>query len=159
MKKSGIAQFIKFALLGLVASAAELLVFALFRYLVFRALETRAFQFFLFEYPVEDGGLAAFLAFALSYSAAQAVNFFLQRKYTFHAKNDPRIGALLYALTAIAVLLPVLGLPMLLTPLAIGWLGEPWGPLLVKLMTMTCSMLIQYPMNKYVIMRVGAKKQ
>ncbi|MDO4571754.1 MAG: GtrA family protein [Clostridia bacterium] len=146
-------QFIKFALLGLVATAVELAVFALCDFLLFRGLRARPFSWWLIDYSVENGGLGAFWAFVISYAAGQITNFVIQRKYTFHARNNPALSALMYLLVILALYVFTLWLPTLLhAPLAAA-LGDTLGELAVKAVNMFATMLILFPVNKFVIMR------
>jgi putative flippase GtrA len=138
---------------SLVATAVDLGSFALFNFWVFRAYAQQPFTFWLVDYSVANGGLCAFLAFALSFALSQTVNFFVQRKATFKANNNPLLSGIMYAVMVVAVYALQLYLPTLIRVPIISRIGETWGDLLLKMINMTVSMLIQFPMLKFVIMR------
>ncbi len=152
-RHAGLVQFIKFALLGLVASAVELAVFALCNFWLFRPLAVRPFSWWLIDYSVPNGGLCAFWAFVISYAAGQITNFLVQRKYTFHARSNPALSALLYVLAILAVYAFTLWLPTVTRAPFTALLGETAGDFAVKIVNMFSSMLILYPINKYVVMK------
>ena len=79
--------------------------------------------------------------------------FFLQRKTTFKANNNAAVSAILYAIMVIGVYFVQLFLPTLLRAPLVALIGVTLGDLAMKLLNMTVSMLIQFPLNKYVIMR------
>lgn len=146
-------QFIQFALLGLVATLVELAVFAVLNFWVFAPLKTRPFSWWLIDYSVDNGGLCAFWSFVISYAAGQTVNFIIQRKYTFRAQSNPARSALLYALAILLLYAFTLWLPTVLRAPLTALLGENLGDMAVKLCNMFASMLILFPINKFIIMR------
>jgi putative flippase GtrA len=151
-------QFVLFTLMSLLTTLVDLGTFALFNYLIFTSLSSISFQWWLFDYSLANGGLTAFLAFALSFIISQTFNFFLQRKVTFQATNNVLLSGILYAVMVLVVFFLQLWVPTLVrTPLADA-IGEGWADLIIKNVNMTVSFLIQFPVSKYVIMRVGHKK-
>ena len=89
-KGSGVVtlwQFIKFIFVSLGACIVQFGLVNLLP-LVFRSLYDTPCDFFVFHYPVSDGGLGYFLSFAISNIAAQIVAFFhLIRKKTFNFRR------------------------------------------------------------------------
>jgi len=157
-KHAGLWQFIMFTLMSMITTVVDLGSFSLFNYLVFASLRDRPFSWWIISYGVEDGGLCAFLAFALSFLISQTFNFFLQRKTTFKANNNVLWSGVMYAVMVIAVyLLQILVPSWILAPIA-GAVGLGFGAIVVKFINMSLSMLIQFPMNKYVIMRTSVKR-
>ena len=151
-------QFLLFTLMSLLTTVIDLGSFALFNYLVFTPYSGIDFQWWLLDYSVANGGLTAFLSFALSFLISQTFNFFMQRKVTFGATNNIALSASLYAVMILIVFFLQLWIPTLIrTPLA-NWIGGSWADLIIKNANMTLSFLIQFPVNKYIIMRVGHKK-
>ena len=151
-------QFIVFTLMSMLTTLVDLGSFALFNYLIFTSLAGINFNWWLFDYSVANGGLTAFLSFALSFIISQTVNFFLQRKVTFQAANNLLLSGLLYALMVICVFFLQLRVPTLIRAPLGNAIGDGWADLIVKNANMTISFLIQFPLIKYVITRVGAKK-
>ncbi len=146
-------QFILFLLMSLLTTGVDLGTFALLNYVIFVSLKTQPFQWFLFDYSVLNGGLCAFLSFAISFLLSQTFNFFIQRKVTFGANNRVVYSAIMYAIMVIGVFFFQLWIPTLVRDPLVSWVGENWADFIVKNMNMTVSFLIQFPMNKWVIMR------
>jgi len=153
IKKPSIWQFIKYTLISLLTTVVELSTFALFNYWIFTKYAEMDFHIWLLDYSVANGGLTAFLSFALSYSIAQVFNFFMQRKTTFNATNNLLASAILYATMILLIFFLQMWLPTLIRVPIARWIGNDWADLLIKNMMMTLSFLIQFPINKYVIMR------
>jgi len=152
-QKKTLWQFIKFTFLSLITTVVDLGTFSLFNYLIFTRLADVPFAWWLLDYGVEDGGLCAFLSFSLSFVVSQTFNFFLQRKVTFGATGNLLKSGILYAVMVLAVFALGVWIPTLIrSPLAL-LVGTAWADFLVKNVNMTLSFAIQFPMNKWVIMR------
>lgn len=153
-KHAGLYQLISYALLGLIASAVEVCVFALLNYWVLRAWKEVDFTWWILNYNAQTGGgLGGFLAGVLSYLVGQIVNFFIQRKATFRANNNPVGSAAMY-LVFICLLwffqVYMIGLLMrVFEPV----MGAGLGDILADLLSMTMGFTISFPINKFVIMR------
>ncbi len=150
---AGLWQFVMFVLMSGITTLVDLATFAVFNFWIFRSLHDTPFFWGPIRYSVENGGLTAFGAFAVSFAVSQTVNFFLQRKKTFHATNNAVSSALLYALMVIGVYFLQLYVPTLIRAPIVAVIGAVIGDLLVKAINMILSMLIQFPLNKWVIMR------
>lgn len=149
----GLWQFILFMLMSGITTLVDLGTFLLFNFWLLEPYRDQAFLWGPFRYSVESGGLTAFGAFAASFAISQTFNFFLQRKTTFKANNNVASSAVMYAVMVICVYALQLYLPTLLrAPLAV-LVGAAVADIAMKLINMTVSMAIQFPMNKYVIMR------
>ena len=146
-------QFLGSWLMGGVATVVDLALFALLNYLVFRRYAAIGIRWWLFDYSVQNGGLCALLSFALSFAAAQAINFILQRKAIFAATNNAAASAVGYAVMVVLVYLFVLWLPSVISEPIYRTLGAAIGAIVVKLLSELVSFLIQFPLNKFVIMR------
>lgn len=145
-------EVIVFYLMSGITTVVDLAAFAAFNYLVFASFREVPFHWWLLDYGVESGGLCAMLSMASSFAVSQTVNFFLQRKVTFGASNNVLYSAVMYAIMVVAVFFLVLWLPtVILVPMTV-WLGAA-APMVVKLITQFVSALIQFPINKWVIMR------
>jgi len=154
--KTGL-QFILFTMMSLITSLVELGSFALFNYVIFVPYENIALSWWLINYSVDNGGLTAFLAFSLSFVVSQTFNFFVQRKVTFKASNNLAISGLLYALMVLILFALQLWIPTIIrVPLA-NRIGEPWADFVIKNGNMMLSFLIQFPVIKFIIVRVGQK--
>jgi len=150
-------QFVKFTLFSMVTTLVDLGTFSLFNYLIFTRFRDVPFSWWLLRYDVADGGLCAFLSFALSFAISQTFNFFLQRKATFHAGGNVLRSGLLYAAMVLAVFAVQLWIPTFLRAPLAAFVGAAWADFIVKNANMTLSFAIQFPMNKWVIMRESPK--
>ena len=107
----------------------------------------------MLDYSIENGGLRTFLAFSLSFIIAQIFNFFVQRKATFKADNKVLNSALMYIVMILIIFLLQLWLPtMIRIPLS-RLTGQNWADFIIKNMMMTLAFVIQFPINKWIIMK------
>jgi putative flippase GtrA len=150
---AGFWQFVLFMLMSGLTTLVDLGTFALFNFWILAPYRGTPFFWGPFCYGIESGGLTAFGAFAVSFAVSQTFNFFLQRKTTFKANNNAVVSAILYTVMVIGVYFVQLYLPTLLRAPLAAMIGFTFGDLAMKLINMTVSMLIQFPLNKYVIMR------
>lgn len=146
-------QFLMFTLMSSITTVVDFGSFALFNYLVFASLKAQPFTWWIINYSIADGGLCAFLAFALSFAISQTFNFFLQRKTTFKANNNVLYSGIMYATMVIGVYFFQLWVPSVIQSGIATAIGATLGATVVKFINMTISMLIQFPINKWVIMR------
>lgn len=146
-------QFVKFLLLGLIATVVELGVFAICNYSVFKGFSNRPFSWFLFSYPISEGGLCSFLSLVVSFTAAQITNFIVQRKYTFKSTNNVVLSSIMYLVMVVACYIYILWLPSIISSLFYDLLGSDLGALAVKLISQFTCALIQFPLNKFLVMR------
>lgn len=146
-------QFIMFAMMGCFTTIVELGSFAVFNFWIFIPFRNREFSWWLIDYSVENGGMTAFLAIAISFAISQIFNFYMQRKTTFKANNNAVLSAIMYAIMIILVYFLQLYIPTLIRVPIVKVFGATFGDLLVKMISMTSSMLIQFPISKWVIMR------
>ncbi len=92
-------------------------------------------------------------AFTLSFIISQTFNFFIQRKATFKATNNIIYSGIMYFLMVLIVLFFQIWIPTIVRQPVIALVGIKWGEFLIKNVNMTLSFLIQFPMNKWIIMR------
>lgn len=146
-------QLVKFLALSLIATAVELLSFAFFNSFVFLSLRSRSFSWFVFSYPESVGGLCSFLSMGLSFTLAQVVNFFVQRKYTFKSSGRALRSAFFYAVMVLVCYFAVLYIPTVIGSFFYGIFGYEMGSVIVKMLCQSSSALIQFPINKFLIMK------
>ena len=156
--KKTLWQFIVFTLLSLLTTLVDLGSFSLLNYVILTPLKSTPFHFWVFNYDVLAGGLCAFLAFAISFVLSQTFNFFIQRKVTFSANNNLLYSGIMYGLMVLTVFFLQLWIPQLLREGLSTYTGDNWADFILKNVNMTLSFLIQFPMNKYVIMRQKKQK-
>ena len=146
-------QFIMFMLMSGITTIIDFSSYFIFSFWVFKSYSQQAFDWWIINYSIEDGGLAAFYAFALSFAISQTFNFFLQRKTTFKATNNVAKSAVMYVVVVLFVYFLQLYIPSLIQSSISLLVGATLGGMIMKLINMTISMIIQFPANKYVIMK------
>lgn len=151
-------QFILFTAMSLITTLIDLGTFALLNYWLLTSYRNHPFVYGPFNYTPINGGLTAFLAFAISFIVSQTTNFFLQRKVTFGASNNIFLSGLLYIAMVVTVLFVQLYVPTLIHQPLANITGDAWADFIIKNLNMTISFLIQFPISKYIIMRAGQNK-
>ena len=146
-------QFLSFAALGGVVTVVDFAVFSLCRYLIYRPLLETPFRFWLFDYGADAGGLCAFLSFVTSFVLAQIVSFIMQRRVTFKANNNTAASAAMFTVLILFIFWVNLVLPTVTVPFLSRFMGADLAAFLGKSINMTLSMLIEFPVDKFVIMR------
>lgn len=147
-------EFIKFNVLSNVATITNFCVLWLGSTLLFRAFSQQPFDWFIFHYPVENGGLSGFLSFLLAYVCAQIVNYIVQRKLVFGAENDISRTLHWYILTVVVAGILSIVLPPYTTALFQSWgLNLGWAQTAANGVNIVVQVVINYPMMKFVIMK------
>ena len=146
-------QFIMFMLMGCFTSVVDFGTFALMNFWILIPFRDRSFSWWLIDYSIENGGMTAFLSYATSFAVSQTFNFFLQRKTTFKANNNVAKSAVMYAVMVLLVYVLQLYVPTLIRAPIAAAIGVTLGDALVKIINMSSSMLIQFPISKWIIMR------
>lgn len=146
-------QLILFNLLSLCATLTDLAVFSLLDYWLLTPWKTIGVTWWLLDYPPASGGLAALVSTAAAYLCAQVVNFFVQRKGTFQANNSVAASGAMYFVMIVLIWFFQIWFSALLLRWFLPVLGEYWGGLMMRLANSLVSLIIQFPMNKFVIMR------
>lgn len=152
---AAIWQFIKFTLMSSIAAVVEITSFMLLNSLILKSLNDRAVNWFIFNYdPSTTGGLGTMVAFLVSTTLAQTVSFITNRKKTFNANNNLAFSITVYTL----MMITIIGLQTWSGPIIVEWMNSfinnsDISGLLGKLLWMFISLLIVFPMSKFVIMR------
>lgn len=110
-KHADIYEFIMFNILSNIATITNFLVLNLSINVLFKSMITTDFKFWIFNYSAVNGGLGGFLAFLISFFAAQAVNFVVQRKLVFNSNNKLGAAIPIYFITVIVVYIICLYIP------------------------------------------------
>jgi len=146
-------EFIKFSSMSILTSLVEISLFSLLNYLVFISLSSIDFNFWFFDYSISNGGLSAFLAFNISYVVAQVFNFIVQRKVTFKANNNVFKSAIMYVIMILVIFILQMYIPTLIYIPISNVFGLDWAGFIIKNMMMFLAFLIQFPINKFIIMK------
>lgn len=98
-------QFVKFIIVSLLACIVQ---FALVNLIPLipqvKEMYNTAFNWFVFDYPVEDGGLGYFIAFNTANIAAQIVAFFVNKDKTFNSGANTAVVLPIYIIFTIALI-------------------------------------------------------
>ncbi len=146
-----IYEFVMFNIMSNVATITNFVVLFLST-LVFASWADQAFSWGPFDYSVEAGGLAGFLAFLLAYAAAQAVNFWVQRKVVFKANNGLGAAIPIYIAAVVGVYFICLYVPSIIVPPLTDIVGG-WAPYVANVVNIMIQVVILYPVLKFVVMR------
>lgn len=147
-------EFIKFNVLSNVATVTNFVVLWLGTTFLFNSLQSQPFQWFVFDYSVDNGGLGGFLSFLLAYIMAQIVNYFVQRHLVFKASNQISQTIHWYILTVVVAGILSIVLPPYVISLLTGWgLGLGTAQLLANVVNIVVQVVVNYPMMKFVIMK------
>lgn len=144
-------QFVKFIFVSLLAMIVQ---FALLNILAaipaIKALYTTDFEWFVFKYLAEDGGLGYFIAFNTANIVAQIVAFFVNKEKTFNSGANTAIVLPIYIVFTIALIC----FSAWLSPTLYGLFLNKWGwsdTLSLNAATMVCSALqffLYFPVDK-----------
>lgn len=145
-------EFILFNIMSNVATVTNFCVLWLSAGFAFKMLSNRPFDWFIFRYSADNGGLGGFLSFLLAYVCAQIVNFIVQRKVVFGAncsiaKSLPWYIGTVTVAGIISIWLPPYAIN-LLTPY-VGGLAATFA----NVINIIIQVAINYPMMKFVIMK------
>ena len=143
-------QFVKFIVVSLLAMIVQFATLNIL-YLVpaIKALETQPFQWFVFNYDVDAGGLKQFIAFNVANILAQIVAFFINRKKTFGGTNSIPITLTIYLVFTLGLICFSAWLSPVLKSLFVGWGVEE--TLSSNIAMMACSAIqffVYFPVNK-----------
>ena len=148
-------QFVKFIVVSLLAMIVQFALLNLLRVIFQNTTDfyQQDFAWFVFKYPVSDGGLGYFLSFNIANVAAQIVAFFVNREKTFNANNNIPVTLTVY----IAFTVALLCFSAWLSPTLNGFLlkkgvDEGWAE---NIATMACAAIqffLYFPVDK-ILMR------
>lgn len=151
-KNPDIYEFILFNVMSNVATIVNFLVLWIAGGFLFKRLADRAFNFFIFNYSIDNGGLGGFLAFLLAYICAQTVNFYVQRKVVFNATVSIKKVLPIYMLTVTFAGILSIWLPPYVIALVKPWAGDA-SMTIANIVNILLQVAINYPMLKFVIMK------
>lgn len=150
-------EFIKFNVLSNCATITNFILLWLGTGVLFSSFTDQPFQWFIFNYSSENGGLGGFLSFLLAYTGAQIVNYFVQRYFVFGANNAISSTIHWYILTVLVAGIISIVLPPYTTSLFVSWgLSIGIAQTLANVVNIVIQVIINYPMMKFVIMKKEA---
>ncbi len=147
-------EFILFNLLANCATVTNFVVMWICTGIVFRGLSDIPFKFLVFDYSSpENLMLCGFLSFLIATTAAQIVNFFVQKNLVFKsdaafASAVPKYVVLVIILVVVSAALPAYSQKVFLH------MGIPSGlvPTLANVCNIFMQVVISYPSMKFWIM-------
>lgn len=152
-KHSHVYEFILFNLFSNIATIINFIVLNFSYSILFSGLVKTEFSFWLFNYTSENGGLASFLSFLLSYFSAQAVNFYVQRKLVFNSNNHLGNAIPIYIFTVLIVYLICLYVPTIIIPILSNQFSLQLSNNLANAVNIAVQVIIIYPVLKFVVMK------
>lgn len=153
-------EFILFNILANCATVTNFLVMWFCSGLVFRGLREIPFSFFVFHYTTEDSlMLCGFLSFLVATTAAQIVNFFVQKHLVFRSQAAfsqavPKYIVMVVVLVTVSAALPGYSQEVFVN---IG-MPETVVPTLANVLNILLQVLISYPAMKWWIMPAEKSK-
>ena len=149
-------EFILFNILSNCATITNFVVMWLCTGFVFTPFMNQPFQFFVFNYTdvASDLGLCGFLSFLVATTAAQTVNFFVQKNWVFRSNAQFSKAVPKYILLAVILVIVSAALPAYSQALFIN-IGIPQGlaPTMANIVNIVVQVVLSYPAMKFVIMR------
>ena len=143
-------QFVKFIVVSLLAFVVQFTTLNILQITpAIRALGEQPFQWFVFSYDVEAGGLKYFIAFNVSNILAQIVAFFVNRKKTFGGTTSIPITLTIYLVFTLGLICFSAWLSPVLTAFLAGYGVEE--QLAGNIAAMACSAVqffVYFPVNK-----------
>lgn len=142
-------KFIKFSVMGGLATIIELVVYYLLQGYAFRSINTSPVQIWIFSYE----GRGYMWAFLISTTIGYAIAFVLNRKLTFQADANPAISILLYIIMVLFTIAATtwLGTAIMSWSVANGY--QRAGEIIAKPIVASLAVLWTYPLNRFVIHR------
>lgn len=144
-------QFIKFIFVSLIAMIVQFALLNILKAIpAVDALRSQDFFWFVFSYPVADGGLGYFIEFNVANIAAQIVSFFVNRDKTFNSGANVAITLPIYIVFTVALIC----FSAWLSPTLNGIMLNSWHwneTLALNASTMCCSAIqffLYFPVDK-----------
>lgn len=156
-------QFLKFYLISLLVTVLQYLLLTFLPGFFYGATEWEQipFQFghiavpglvdtYVFNYPVADGGLAYFAAFAISLFIGQCVNFPIQRNLVFKSKGNIAYQIAWYIVAFCAITVVCSFLAGIYVPLLKKYFAEAVYNIAITVINGGVSMVIYFPVYKII---------
>ena len=151
-KHPDLFEFILFNIMSNVATITNFIVLWIGTGFLFSGFAKSGFNWFIFDYPINAGGLGGFLSFLLAYVCAQIVNFIVQRKFVFSATVDIMKVLPWYILTVTFAGIISIWLPPHIITLTQPYL-KGFAPTVANVVNIVLQVVINYPMMKFKIMK------
>ena len=154
-------QFVKFIVVSLLACIVQFTLVNILPHIpAIAELYSQDFKWFVFDYPVKDGGLGYFIAFNVANIAAQIVAFFVNKEKTFNSGANTAVVLPIYIVFTIALIC----FSAWLSPTLYGLFVNKWGwndTLALNIATAVCSALqffLYFPVDKILFSKKKEEK-
>lgn len=153
-------EFILFNILANCATVTNFIIMWLCTGFIFSGLSDRPFKFLVFDYSTPESlMLCGFLSFLIATTAAQIVNYFVQKNLVFKSNAAFQTAVPKYIVMVVVLVLVSAALPGYSQKLFIS-IGIPKGlaPTLANVCNIAVQVIISYPSMKFWIMPKENKK-
>lgn len=115
---------------------------------------TAPFHLLVFDYSdASSNGLGGFLTFLVAEAIAQAVNFYVQKRWVFKSKAGFEQAAAKFAVMAVLIVCVNLILPGKVVSLCLGWgLDSGISATIASAVNTLLAVIVSYPLLKFWIM-------
>lgn len=147
-------EFILFNVLANCATVTNFIVMWICTGFLFKGLEEQPFHFWVFDYTSADSlMLGGFLSFLIATTAAQIVNYIVQKKFVFKSNAAFSTAIPKYVVMVVVLVVVSAALPAYTQDLLAG-LGLPKGliPTAANCINILAQVVISYPSMKFWIM-------
>lgn len=151
----GIWQFIKFNVLSNISTITRFVCAWAGTALFVGALGlTAPFKFLIFDYTgASTNGLGGFVTFLVAEVAAQAINYFVQKRWVFKSKAGFETAAPKFALMAVLIVVVNLVLPGHVVALCQSWdMDAGLATTVASVVNTLLAVVVSYPLLKFWIM-------
>ena len=154
-------EFIKFNVLANIATVTNFILMWLGTGFVFKGLKDIPFKFFVFDYSAQESlMLCGFLSFLVATTAAQIVNYIVQKNLTFKSNASFSTAVPRYVVMVIVLVVVSAALPGY-SQVFLSSLGFPSSlvPTLANFINIVVQVLISYPSMKFWVMPPEKKEK
>ena len=154
-RHAGLWQFILFNVLSNISTITRFVFTWLGTAVFVGALGlTAPFRLLVFDYSdASSNGLGGFLTFLVAEVVAQAVNFYVQKRWVFKSKAGFERAAAKFAAMAVLIVCVNLVLPGKVVSLCLGWgLDSGVSATVASAVNTLLAVIVSYPLLKYWIM-------
>lgn len=153
IKKLLSIQIVKSFFVGAFSTGADLIVYAILNLVLpvsIRNIPCKLFGPFVYE--PEIGGLATFIASTAAFTVGSVVSYIVQRKFVFEINTDVKKALIQFLLSSFVVYIFMTYTLELIAPFFASFLGEYIGPFVGRCVAQFMAFLMQYFINKYLIL-------
>ncbi len=156
-----IEQFIKFYLISMVVTVLQYLMLTFLPSIISNMTDLDTVECailpifstgkYIFDYTIEEGGMAYFAAYGITLFVAQCINFPMQRNITFKSKGNIYYQIMWYAIAFFAIFIVCSGLQTFYQPILESYIGSPYiYNILITVINGGVQMVIYFPIYKII---------